>query len=92
MLFVWRGRFQISPKKRAPRNAKNKRGRGGLDNLPVELGKDYQVEITDMSPNGEGLAKVKGYTIFVGGAKLGDHLTVTITKLDSVCADAKIVQ
>ena len=85
-----RGRCPISPKKRAPRNAKNKRGRG-LEDLPVEMEKEYEVDIVDMSPNGEGIAKVRGFLVFVRGASLGNHVKVKVTKLDSVCADAEIV-
>ncbi len=82
-------RCLISPKKRSPRNAKNKRGRGF--ECPVELGAEYEVDIVDLSPNGEGIAKIKGYSIFVRGAKPKDHVKVKIIKLDSVCADAQPV-
>jgi predicted RNA-binding protein with TRAM domain len=84
-----RGRCPISPKKRAPRNAKNKRGRGF--ECPVELDEEYEVDIVERSPNGEGVARIKGYLIFVGNAKPGDHVKVKITRLDSVSADATIV-
>jgi len=80
----------MSPKKRSPRNAKSKRGRG-IDNLPVELGKEYEVEVTETSPNGEGIARVRGFLIFIGNAKPGDHVKVKITGLNTVCADAEIV-
>ena len=50
--------------------------------------KEYEVDVVDMSPNGEGIAKVRGFLIFIAGAKLGEHVKVKITKLDSVCADA----
>jgi predicted RNA-binding protein with TRAM domain len=44
--------------------------------------------VIDMSPNGEGVAKIKGFSIFVAGAKTGEHVMVRITRLDSMCADA----
>lgn len=81
----------MSPKKRSPRNAKNKRGRS-IENLPVELGKEYEVDITEMSPKGEGIAKMRGFSIFVVNAKPGARVKVKIVKLDSVCADAEIVE
>jgi predicted RNA-binding protein with TRAM domain len=80
----------MSPKKRSPRNAKSKRGRG-FDNPPVELGKEYEVDITETSPIGEGIARIKGFSIFIVNAKLGDHVKVKVNRLDSVCADAEIV-
>ena len=44
-----------------------------------------------MSPNGEGIASVKGFMVFVGNVKVGDHVKVRITNLDSVSADAEVV-
>jgi predicted RNA-binding protein with TRAM domain len=82
-------RCPISPRKRSPRNAKNKRGRR---EIPIEMGKTYEVDITEMSPNGEGIARVKGFPIFVPETKLGEHVTVTITYLDTVSADSKKTQ
>lgn len=81
----------MSPKKRSPRNAKNKRGRG-IDDLPVKLGKEYEVDITEMTPNGEGIARIKGFLIFIPNKKPGDHANVKITRLDSVSADAETVE
>ncbi len=82
-------RCPISPRKRTPRNAKNKRGRR---ECPVEIGKTYEVEITEMSPRGEGIGRVKGFPVFVPATKLGDHVTVTIVDLDTVSADAEKTQ
>jgi predicted RNA-binding protein with TRAM domain len=79
----------ISPRKRAPRNAKNKRGRA---ECPVEIGNTYEVEITEILANGEGLARIKGFCILVPDTKLGDHETVKITGLDSVSADAEKIK
>jgi predicted RNA-binding protein with TRAM domain len=76
----------ISPRKRTPRNAKNKRGRR---ECPVEMGKTYEVDITEMSANGEGIARVKGFSVFVPNTKLGEHATVRITYLDTVSADSE---
>lgn len=43
-----------------------------------------------MSPNGEGIANVKGVMVFIGNVKLGDHVKVKITNIDSGSADAEI--
>lgn len=80
----------MSPHKRTPRNAKNKRG-NNADNCPVELGKEYKVDITEINPDGEGVARIRNFLIFVDEAKLGDHLKVKITAISSMNADAKIV-
>ena len=81
----------MSPKKKSPRNAKSKRGRDS-ENLPVELGKEYEVDITEMSPNGEGVARVRGYLVLVANAKLGNRVKVKINRLDSMSAEAEIVE
>ncbi len=52
------------------------------------MDQECEFDIVDMSPNGEGIAKIKGYSIFIAGAKLGEHVKVKITRLDSMCADA----
>ncbi len=83
-----RGRCTFSPKKRAPRNAKS-RGRG--INYPFEIGDEYEVDVEEMSPNGEGIAKIKGFPVFIGNAKANEHLRVRITKIISGCADAEII-
>jgi predicted RNA-binding protein with TRAM domain len=88
---VQRGRCQISPSKRSPRNAKNKRGRG-VESCPVELGQEYEVDITEMSPDGEGIARIRGFLIFVDDAKSGDHVKVRITTTGAMSADAVIIR
>jgi predicted RNA-binding protein with TRAM domain len=80
----------MSPSRRTPRNAKNKRGKGA-DSCPVELGKEYKVDITEMSPDGEGIGRIKNFLVFVDGAKVGDHLKVKITTIGTMNAGATIV-
>jgi len=79
----------FSPKKRAPRNAKNKHGKG--INYPIKVGEEYEVDIVDMSPNGEGIARIKGFPIFINNAKPSEHLKIKITDLTRGSADAQIV-
>ena len=44
-----------------------------------------------MSPNGEGLAIIKGFWIFVPQVKVGDKVKVKVTTIDSVSADAEVI-
>ncbi len=78
----------MSPKKKSPRNAKNKRGRG---NIPVELEKEYEVDITEMSPDGEGVARIRGFIILVPNAKVGNHAKIKIKRVDTMSAEAEIL-
>jgi predicted RNA-binding protein with TRAM domain len=55
------------------------------------VGNEYDIEITQMTPKGEGWAIVKGFSIFVPNVKIGDKVKVKILTLDSVSADAEIV-
>ena len=41
--------------------------------------------------NGEGLANIKGFWIFVSDVKVGDKVKVRVTNLDSVSADAEVI-
>jgi len=75
--------------KRSQKNAKS-RGRN-FRKCPVEVGNEYEVDIIDTTPNGVGIARVKGFLILVGNTKLGDHKTVVITNTDSLSAEAEIV-
>ena len=48
---------------------------------PVEVGKIYDLEVTDTSKRGEGVAKVEGLVVFIPGAKPGQKLKVKITRV-----------
>jgi predicted RNA-binding protein with TRAM domain len=76
--------------KRSQRNAKNRRGRY-VKECPVEIGNEYEVDITETTPNGAGIARIKGFLILIDDTKLGDHVKVMITKTDPLSAEAEIV-
>ena len=76
--------------KRSQRNAKNRRGRY-VKKCPVEIGNEYEVDITETTPKGAGIARIKGFLILVDDTKLGDHVKVKITKTDRMNAEAEIV-
>lgn len=57
----------------------------------MAIGNEYDVEISKISPNGEGLATIRGFWIFVPNVKVGDKVKVKVTSLDSVSADAEVV-
>ncbi|MCJ7713976.1 TRAM domain-containing protein [Candidatus Bathyarchaeota archaeon] len=44
-----------------------------------------------MSPNGKGMANIKGVLVFIPNGKLGEHLTVKITNIDAISAEAEII-
>jgi predicted RNA-binding protein with TRAM domain len=70
-----------------------KRGHGkGFKRCPVELGEELEVEITELSPKGEGIAKNQGFVIYVADAKLGDRVKVKITKVTDKAANAQVIK
>jgi predicted RNA-binding protein with TRAM domain len=76
--------------KRSQRNAKNRRARY-VRECPVEIGNEYEVDITETTPNGAGIARIKGFLILIDDTKIGDHKKVMITKTDPLSAEAEIV-
>jgi predicted RNA-binding protein with TRAM domain len=56
------------------------------------MGKEYEVDITEMSRQGEGIAKIQGFVIFVANARPGDRAKIKITKIGGMSANAEIVK
>ena len=68
------------------------RQRGFSRPAPVEEGKEYEADITELSRRGDGIAKIEGFIIFVSGAKTGDHVKFRVTRVARRFATAEIVQ
>ena len=57
----------------------------------MDVGEEFEVDIFDVAPNGEGVAKIKNYPVFIKDAKLNEHVKIRITQLIAGAADAEIV-
>jgi predicted RNA-binding protein with TRAM domain len=57
----------------------------------MNIGDEFEVSIFDVAPNGEGVAKIKNYPVFIKNAKLNERVKVRITSLTAGTADAEIV-
>ncbi|HHV76760.1 MAG TPA: 23S rRNA (uracil(1939)-C(5))-methyltransferase RlmD [Syntrophothermus lipocalidus] len=57
---------------------------------PVAATKIYEVNITGLSHNGEGVGKIKGFTVFVPGAIPGETVLARITEVRSNYARATL--
>ena len=70
-------------------------GRGfnrGSPNLkPVEVGKEYDVDITEISRQGDGVARVQGFVVFVQNGKVGNNIKVRVTQVGDRSAKATTV-
>lgn len=58
---------------------------------PVEMGKEYEVEISEISKRGDGIARVQGFVIFVAGAKAGQKTKIRITSVGDRFAKGEVV-
>jgi len=58
---------------------------------PVENGKEYDVQITEISRKGDGIARIQGFVIFVKGGKVGQNAKIRISQIGPRFATAEIV-
>ncbi len=66
-------------------------GPGRFPPKPVEIGKEYDVEILELSRRGEGIARIKGFVCFVPKTKPGDKVRIRITRISRRFAEAEVV-
>jgi predicted RNA-binding protein with TRAM domain len=69
------------------------RGRGynSFGPKPVEVGKEYDVQITETSNRGDGIARIQGFVIFVRNGKAGENVKIKVNSVGSRFAIAEIV-
>ncbi|RQW81178.1 MAG: TRAM domain-containing protein [Methanothrix sp.] len=48
---------------------------------PVEAGKEYDVKIEDIAREGDGIARIEGFVIFVADTQVGDAVKIQIDKV-----------
>jgi len=58
---------------------------------PVEMGKEYDVEVQETSRRGEGIARIKGLVCFVPNTKPGDKVKIRITRISRRFCEAEVV-
>lgn len=66
-------------------------GSSGGGFAPVRVGEEIDVTIEAVGEKGDGVAKVKGFVIFVPGVQQGDNVKVRITKVFRKMAFAEVV-
>jgi predicted RNA-binding protein with TRAM domain len=60
-------------------------------NPPVEVDREYEAEIEEMSRRGDGIARIKGFIIFVPNAEQGEHAKFKIMRIGRRFAIGKSV-
>jgi len=75
------------------RGRRNDRSYGSrrLPPKPVEIGKEYDVEILETSRRGEGIARIKGLVCFISNTKPGDHVKIRITRISRRFAEGEAI-
>lgn len=58
---------------------------------PVEIGKEYDVEIAETSRRGEGIARIKGLVVFIPNTKPGEHVRIRVTRISRRFCEAEVV-
>jgi predicted RNA-binding protein with TRAM domain len=48
---------------------------------PVTEGESYDVTIEDLAREGDGVARIEGFVIFVPGTKVGDSVKIKVEKV-----------
>jgi predicted RNA-binding protein with TRAM domain len=63
----------------------------GFAPKPVQVGKEYDVDVTEISRQGDGIARVQGFIIFVKNGKIGQKVKIQANQVGSRFAIASIV-
>jgi predicted RNA-binding protein with TRAM domain len=70
---------------------RGRRETGAFVPKPVEVGKEYEADIQEVSRRGEGIARIEGLVIFVPNAKQGEHVKIKVTRISRRFAEAEVV-
>jgi predicted RNA-binding protein with TRAM domain len=60
--------------------------------VPVEEGEVYDVTIQDLARQGDGIARIEGFVIFVPGTKVGDEVRIKVERVLPKFAFASVVE
>jgi predicted RNA-binding protein with TRAM domain len=71
------------------------RGREGYSNFggpkPVEIGKEYDVQVRERSQRGDGIARIQGFVIFVKNGNIGDNPKIKVISVGNRFTIGEIV-
>ena len=65
-------------------------GFGGYE-APVKVGERYRVRIESLGKGGDGIAKIKGFVIFVPNTQVGDEVEIVINSVKRKFAFAEVI-
>jgi predicted RNA-binding protein with TRAM domain len=70
----------------------NSYGNDKRNDAPVKEGGEYDVKIEDTGRDGDGIARIEGFVVFVAGAKVGDEVKIRINSTRRNFAFAEVVE
>ena len=60
--------------------------------VPVEEGETYDVTIQDIARQGDGIARIEGFVVFVPNTSVGDEVQIKIERVLPKFAFASVVE
>jgi predicted RNA-binding protein with TRAM domain len=70
----------------------NSYGNDRGNDAPVKEGGEYDVKIDDTGRDGDGIARIDGFVVFVAGAKVGDEVKIRVNSVRRNFGFADIVE
>ncbi|MCC4770767.1 MAG: TRAM domain-containing protein [Methanosarcina sp.] len=62
------------------------------NSVPVEEGETYDVTIQDIARQGDGIARIEGFVVFVPNTSVGDEVQIKVERVLSKFAFASVVE
>lgn len=62
------------------------------NSAPIKEGGEYDVKIEDTGRDGDGIARIEGFVVFVSGAKVGDEVKIRVNSTRRNFAFAEIIE
>ncbi len=59
---------------------------------PIKEGQEYDVKIEDTGRDGDGIARIEGFVVFVSGSKVGDEVKIRVNSTRRNFAFAEVVE
>ncbi|WP_137283259.1 TRAM domain-containing protein [Halorussus salinisoli] len=61
------------------------------ETAPIESGERYSVEIEDLGSEGDGIARIESFVVFVPDTELGERVDIEIEEVGGSHATASVV-
>lgn len=58
---------------------------------PINVGETYDVTIEDVGREGDGIARIEGFVVFVPNTNKGDNVKIRVTKVSRRVGFAEVV-